>query len=99
MPSYESYINAAGASTAVVDPNTDWSGYYKRNDVPAEKVYAEGKAVNTYANAAPVVVRVPSREAAYNKHAQNMILSSQNRIMEQQRQWNEAWTKRVAEME
>lgn len=100
MPSYNSYINAAGASTSVVEPNNDWSGFYKNNKrVPDEKLYAEGKAVNTYATAAPVVVRMPSREAAYNRTAQSMMLSSQNRIMEQQRQWNEAWAKRVAEME
>lgn len=99
MPSYNSYINAAGASTSVVEPNNDWNGFYSNNKVVDEKLYAEGKSVNTYANAAPVVVRMPSRDAVFNRRAQNTVLASQNRIMEQQRQWNEAWAKRVAEME
>lgn len=77
MPSYESYINAAGVSTSVVDPETDWSGYYKKSNMSAEKVHTEKKSnTNTYADAAPVVVKMPSREAIYNKQAQNMILSS-----------------------
>lgn len=101
--SYDTYANTLGCSTTRVDPHDNWAGYFgnysKYSTVPDQKV-PQGKPnapKQTYMDATPVVVtRSKQSPMPVNN---NSYMASQSRIIEQQREWNLAWNKRVAEME